>query len=64
MSSARQRVLAVFAEGEALSRRDVEERSGLSQGTVSRYLNEFIEEGLVEGIGSRRSPRRAYCRRG
>ncbi|MFI5931594.1 ATP-binding protein [Actinoplanes sp. NPDC051494] len=55
-------VWAALADGSELSRRDLEERTGLSQGSVTRALNTLEGEQRITATAPVRSPRRRYRR--
>lgn len=53
-------VLAYFAEHESASTSEVAKASGMSAKTAGRYIKRLLDEGLLEAIGARNSPKRRY----
>ncbi|GAA1014536.1 dihydroorotate dehydrogenase [Acrocarpospora pleiomorpha] len=61
-TSAVDSVLAAVPRARFVSRKEVQDASGLPQATVIRQLNRLIEAGLVIAAPAGRSPRRRYRR--
>jgi len=53
-------ILAYFADHKSASTSEIAKASGMSAKTVRRYINELLDEGLLEPIGTRNSPKRRY----
>lgn len=53
-------VLAYFAERESASTSEVAKASGMSTKTALRYIKALLNEGLLEPIGTKNSPKRRY----
>jgi ATP-dependent DNA helicase RecG len=53
-------ILGYISARESASAAEVADAAGVSKKTVSKYIGSLIDEGLVEGIGSRNSPKRCY----
>ena len=47
----------------SVSTREIMEASGLSRAGVMRYINELLDDGVIEPTEPRRSPRQRYRRR-
>lgn len=56
----REAIVAYFAGRESASTSEVARSSGISTKTARGYINDLIEEGILEGIGSKYSPQRRY----
>lgn len=55
-----QAILTYLAQKGAVSTAQIATAAGLSTKTVREYLNRMLEQGLVEGVGSKFSPQRCY----
>lgn len=53
-------ILAYFTEHESASTSEVAKASGMSIKTAGRYIRRLLEEGLLEPIGTKNSPKRRY----
>lgn len=53
-------VLAYFTEHESASTSEVAKASGMSTKTALRYIKALLDEGLLEPIGTKNSPKRRY----
>lgn len=53
-------VLAYFGEHESASTSEVARASGMSTKTARRYIRMLLDEGLLEPIGTKNSPKRRY----
>lgn len=53
-------ILDFISSRESVSAGEVANAAGLTRKTVARYLKELMEAGIIEGIGSRNSPKRRY----
>lgn len=53
-------ILAYFAERESASTSEVAKASGMSTKTARRYIKALLEEGILEPIGTKNSPKRRY----
>lgn len=53
-------VLDFIASRESVSRAEVARAAGVSNKTAGKYINDLIEQGLVEGLGTQNSPKRRY----
>ncbi|MEG0218305.1 MAG: winged helix-turn-helix domain-containing protein, partial [Raoultibacter sp.] len=49
-----------FTKRESVSKSEIARAAGISPKTAMVYVNRLIDEGIVEGIGSRNSPKRRY----
>jgi ATP-dependent DNA helicase RecG len=56
----RRGIVAFLAARTSASTSEIAAAAGISQKTVRGYINSLIDEGLVEGIGSKYSPKRRY----
>lgn len=55
-----QAILTYLAQKGTVSTAQIATAAGLSTKTVREYLNRMLEQGLVEGVGSKFSPQRRY----
>ena len=53
-------VPAYFTEHESASTSEVAKASGMSTKTALRYIKALLDEGLLEPIGTKNSPKRRY----
>jgi ATP-dependent DNA helicase RecG len=56
----RSAILAYLAERQSASTSELANAAGVSTKTIRDYISQLMEEGLVEGIGSKYSPKRRY----
>lgn len=53
-------IMAYFAAHESAATADVARAAGIATKTARGYINKLIDEGVLEGIGSKYSPQRRY----
>ena len=53
-------ILSYFAEHESASSSEVTKAVGMTMKTVRRYLSRLVEDGTLEPIGTKNSPKRRY----
>ena len=59
-SNVREAVLDFISARESASTSEVAHAAGVSTKTARGYINELIDEGIIEGLGSQNSPKRRY----
>ena len=55
-----QAIIAYLSEHESSSALEIADAAGVTAKTVRAYINPLIDQGLVEGIGTKTSPKRRY----
>ena len=53
-------ILAFFASRESARTVEVANAAGLTTKTARMYINRFVDDGLLEAIGTKNSPKRRY----
>lgn len=53
-------IFAYFVSHESASTAEISKAAGISSKTAMNYLNKLLEDGVIEGIGSKYSPKRRY----
>lgn len=59
-SNVEEAIIDYFTKRESVSKSEIARAAGISPKTAMVYVNRLIDEGIVEGIGSRNSPKRRY----
>jgi ATP-dependent DNA helicase RecG len=53
-------ILAYLAERESASTSEIARAAGMSAKTIRGYINRLVEEGVLDAIGTKNSPKRRY----
>ena len=53
-------ILAYLAERESASTSEVARAAGMSSKTIRGYINKLVDEGVLDAIGTKNSPKRRY----